>query len=310
MAVAVVGPTSYIAEHLASTLEVDGTGYHLITLRNKGEAIYKTKKRVIFREELTKEKVEAMGITSAVLCASMDAKECEQYPERAHDINTREVLNVVDALASGGTKRFMYLSTIKVYGEDLEGKITESTDASPKTIYAKTHYDTEEALRGLASKKGLDVIVVRLSNVFGAPITNNNSAWALAANCFARQMASAGYIDVKSPEIFRNILPMKSLISFITDWIKRRVDAHTFRVMNLGSETTLSMKSLAELVERCYLGQIGKDDIDSGAKKEKPSFQYSTDLTLERLYIIEEGENSSVLMEMKRLCDASRRLFG
>jgi len=165
-------------------------------------------------------------------------------------------------------------------------------------------------LRELASEKGLDVMVVRLSNVFGAPIMNKDSAWALAANSFARQMASKGSIDVKSPETVRNILPMKSLISFITNWLERRIDKHTFNVMNLGSETTLSMKSLAELVERCYLGQIGKDDIDSGAKKEEPTFQYSTELTLERLYIIEEGENSSVLMEMKRLCDASRRLFG
>lgn len=310
MSIALVGPTSYIAEHLASTLEEDGKDYYLVSLRNKGDAVYSTKGRVVFRDELTKARMEDMSISSAVLCASLSAQDCERDPERAHCINTKQVLDIVDTLTTAGTKRFMYLSTIKVYGEDLEGRVTEGTSASPTTIYGKTHYDTEIALRELASKRDIEVLVVRLSNVFGAPVGNKESAWSLAANCFARQMASKGSIDVRSPDIMRNILPMGKLVSFITDWLNRSIDTQSIELMNVGSGITLSMKSLANLVQECYCGHISEADLDSVANAEQSTFQYSTDLSLRITNGSEVEDNTSILLELRRLCDASKGLFG
>lgn len=310
MSIALVGPTSYIAEHLASTLEAVDKEYCLVSLRNKGAAVYTTKRRVVFCDELTKGSVEDMAISSAVICASMSAKDCERDPERAHYINTRKVLDVVEALAAGGAKRFMYLSTIKVYGEDLEGRVTERTDERPSTIYAKTHYDTEVALRELAARADVEVLVVRLSNVFGAPVGNQESAWSLAANCFARQIASKGSIDVKNPEIIRNILPMGKLVSFITGWLDKSIETNTVELVNIGSGTTLSMKDLAELVKGCYVGDIGEADIDLIANTKRGTFQYSTDLSLRMTNRREEEDNNLILLEMRRLCDASKELFG
>lgn len=310
MSIAIVGPTSYIAEHLASTLETDGKEYYLVSLRNRSEAEYTTTKRVIFSDELTKGNAEDIDISSAVLCASLSAQECERDPEKAHYINTRKVLDIVETLAARGTKRFMYLSTIKVYGEELEGRVTERTRTKPGTIYAKTHYNTEIALRELAARCDVEMLVVRLSNVFGAPVGNQESAWSLAANCFARQMASEGSIDVRSPEIVRNILPMGKLVSFITSWLDRSIETHTVELMNIGSGTTLSMKDLAELVKGCYFGDISEADLVLDAYNKGDTFQYSTDLPLRMTSRSERADNSLILLEMKRLCDASKIVFG
>ncbi|QNG28966.1 NAD(P)-dependent oxidoreductase [Synechococcus sp. LTW-R] len=310
MAVALVGPTSYIAERLASALDEAGKNYHLISLRNKGEAEYKTRRSVTSKDELTVDMIKDLGIDSAILCASMSAGECEQNPDKAHYINTEQVVATVDALARGGTKRFMYLSTIKVYGEGLEGRITERTNAAPTTIYGKTHYNTEVTLRRLASQRGIEVLMVRMSNVFGPPVTNKDSVWSLAANCFARQMASKGLIDVRSPKVMRNILPMEKLINFITAWLERGINAHRVEVVNLGSSTTLSMKSLAELIQECYCGRLGVDDIRSVANTEKAAFQFSTDHSSGLMSIARADDEEVVLFEMKRLCDTSRKLFG
>lgn len=310
MAIAIIGPTSYIAQHLASTLEGDSKEYYLLSLRDKGETEYEAKDNVVFRDELTKRMEEDMAISSAVLCASMTAKDCEQDPARAGYINTRKVLDMVHAMAEAGTKRFMYLSTIKVYGEDLNGRITESTSSDPETIYAKTHYDTEVALRELAAKKDLEVLVVRLSNVFGAPVFNKESAWSLAANCFAKQMASRGSIDVKSPEVIRNLLPMEKLVSFIERWIDNGIETQEIEVINMGSKATVSMRSLAQLVEGCFNEDIGEADIESMINTEKTAFQYSTDFSLRVIGRSDAEDSRSIWMEMRRLCDASKELFG
>lgn len=310
MVTAVVGPTSYIAERLVSSLDEAGEKYHLISLRKKGEALYNTKTGVNFKDELTVDMIKNMGIDSAVLCASMSAAECEQNPGKAHYINTEQVVEMVDALAQGGTNRFMYLSTIKVYGEDLEGTISETTNANPSTIYGKTHLNTEVALRRLASERGLEMLSVRMSNVFGPPVVNKDSAWSLAANCFARQMASEGVIDVRSPEVMRNILPMEKLISFIRIWLGSDCDTHGVKVINLGSRTTLSMKCLAKLIQKCYYGQIEVDDIRSVGNTEKSRFEFSTELSAGIMGGKEAEDESSVVLEMRKLCETTKELFG
>lgn len=310
MAIALIGPTSYIAEHLISTLDEAEKDYHLISLRKKGEATYEGRKNITFKDQLTTDLIKDMSISSAVLFASMSAVECEQNPRKADYVNTEQVVDMVDTIARGGTKRFMYLSTIKVYGEDLKGNITESTNAVPTTVYAKTHYNTEVALRRLASQKGLELLVVRVSNVFGAPVVNKDSAWSLAANCFARQMACEGLIDVRNPEVMRNILPMIMIINFITVWLEKGVDSNRVEIVNLGSSTTLSMKSLAELIQECYCGEIGVDDISTVANTVKAAFQFSTELSSGLMGNVRVDDKELVLFEMKRLCETSRKLFG
>ena len=309
MAIAIIGPTSYIAEHLINTLAEGGKDYHLISLRKRGEAVYEGN-NVTFKDELTVDMMKEMAVEAAILCVSMSAIECERDPGKAHYINTEQVVEIVDTLARGGTSRFMYLSTIKVYGEELEGRITESTNVAPATIYGETHYKAEVALRKLASEKGLEMLVVRMSNVFGPPVVDRDSAWSLAANCFAKQMASKGLIDVRSPEVMRNILPMEKLIRFITLWLERGIDTNRVEVVNLGSNTTLSMRSLAELIQECYCGQIGVDSIGIASSREKATFEFSTELSLGIVESMEARDNSSILLEMKRLCKTSKKLFG
>ena len=310
MTIAIVGPTSYVAEHLKAALDEDGRGLRLISLRRKGEVAYDDDREIVFEDDLTIPVIKDMGISSVVLCASLDAKECELHPQKAQLVNTGKVVKLVDMLSRASVKRFMYLSTIKVYGEDLVGEVTEETLARPESTYAMTHYETELALRELASKRGFELIVVRLSNVFGAPLVFKEAAWALAANCFARQMASQGSIDVKSPEVVRNILPMGVLIDFITSWLEREIDTSAIQIVNVGSKTTLSMSRLARLIRGYYLGELKEDCVHLYHKYEENGFRYSIEKMTGLVNRIEEDDRLRVVLELRELCVKSREIFG
>lgn len=307
MTLAIVGPTSYIAEHLASSLEDLKKEYHLISLRNRGDIEYEITKEVYFLEELTEAKVHAMGITSVIICTSMLAADCDEDPQRAAVVNTRLVLMAVDLMQRAGVKRFLYLSTIKVYGEDLSGNVTEKTAVDPKTAYSRTHYETEVALNNMRSSSGVEVLVIRLSNVFGAPVSRKESAWSLATNCFARQMAAKGSIEVKSPGVFRNILPVSSLTDFILLWLEAS-RTEGFDVINVGSKVTLSMSSMAQLVRDVFCGSLNRHDQVNIACEEY-GFRYSIERMLEITGKSGKDQDSAIFWELERLCNASKRAF-
>lgn len=307
MTIAIIGPTSYIAEHLTSSLESHKKEYHLISLRNRGDIRYEMAKEVYFLEELTEAKVHAMGITSVIICTSMLASECDEDPQMAAVVNTRLVLMAVDLMQRAGVERFLYLSTIKVYGEDLSGNVTEKTAVDPQTIYSRTHYETEVALNSMRSSSGVEVLVIRLSNVFGAPVSHKESAWSLATNCFARQMAAKGSIEVKSPGVFRNILPISSLTAFILLWIETS-KTEGFDVINIGSTMTLSMSSIAQLVQDIFCGNLIEHD-QGNITEQEYGFRYSIDRMLEITGKSGKNQDRSVFLELERLCNASKRAF-
>ena len=308
MTVAIIGPTSYIAEHLTSSLERLKKEYHLISLRKRGDIRYEIAKEVYFLEELTESKVHEMGITSVIICASLLASECDEDPQRAAIVNTRFVLMAVDLMQRAGIDRFLYLSTIKVYGEDLCGDVTEKTIVDPKTVYSRTHYETEVALNSMRSNRGVEVLVLRLSNVFGAPVSHKESAWSLATNCFAQQMAAKGSIEVKSPGVFRNILPISSLTAFILLWIEKTERTQGFEIMNVGSNMTLPMSSIAQLVQDVFCGDLSRHDQVNITGREY-GFRYAVDRMLEFTGTSGKDQDRAVIWELERLCDASRRAF-
>ena len=310
MTIAIIGPTSYIGEHLSSSFEGLQKEYRLISLRKRRDVKYEFPREVYFLEELTEAMVREMGITSVIICTSLLASECEVSPQRAAMVNTRLVLMAVDFFQRAGVKRFLYLSTIKVYGEDLGGDVTEKTAVSPKTIYSKTHYDTELALRSVGSNRGLEVLILRLSNVFGAPIRNKESAWALATNCFAQQMATTGSIDVKSPGVFRNILPIRSLTTFIGLWVEEGFRSERFEIVNIGSSMTLSMCQIAQLVKDVFCGDLDSSEKEPITPRSEGGFRYSVVKMLKLMGKSDKETDRDVLAELRSLCDISKRTFG
>jgi nucleoside-diphosphate-sugar epimerase len=103
------------------------------------------------------------AITSGVARESADA-------QSIIDVNLSGTVAIVRAAAEAGVCRFLFPSSLTVYGENLYGRtpVHEAvTPPAPDTLYGITKYAAERAAQRLGKLWGLDVVAGRIGSVFG-----------------------------------------------------------------------------------------------------------------------------------------------
>lgn len=95
--------------------------------------------------------------------------------EEYHKINVVGTLGLAQQASNYGVKRFIFLSTIKVNGEQTaSGKPFKEDDVpNPQDDYAKSKLEAEEGLFLIAKKTGMEVIVLRPVLVYGPGVKAN-----------------------------------------------------------------------------------------------------------------------------------------
>ncbi|WP_405120543.1 NAD-dependent epimerase/dehydratase family protein [Pseudomonas leptonychotis] len=90
-------------------------------------------------------------------------------------VNAYGTLQLAQQAADAGIRRFVFVSTIKVSGEETEsGKyFTISTTANPHGAYALSKYQAEQGLFELASRVAMEVVVVRPPLIYGPGVKAN-----------------------------------------------------------------------------------------------------------------------------------------
>ena len=82
--------------------------------------------------------------------------------------NAEKTRALAQHAARAGARRLVFLSTIKVNGEETHGRAFRFDDpVAPAGAYARSKRAAEEALNEIASETGLDVAVVRAPLVYG-----------------------------------------------------------------------------------------------------------------------------------------------
>ena len=90
-------------------------------------------------------------------------------------INVAGTLDVAQQAAAAGVKRFIYLSSVKVNGEETfgGGRFTAKDSGRPMNAYAIGKDEAEIGLRSLALLSGLKVVIIRPPLVYGARVQGN-----------------------------------------------------------------------------------------------------------------------------------------
>jgi nucleoside-diphosphate-sugar epimerase len=103
------------------------------------------------------------------LAAISSLPECEVNPQKAFDVNVNGLVNLLNACRNSKVKRFIFASTSAVYENNISSKkLVESDLVSPNLIYATTKYCAELFCRSYAQNYGMDIVICRFFNVFGA----------------------------------------------------------------------------------------------------------------------------------------------
>lgn len=96
-------------------------------------------------------------------------------------VNTHAALTLARQAAEAGTKRMIYLSSVKVNGEMSPRPLRESDPSQPADPYGVSKHEAEEALGHLARTTKLEVVIVRPPLVYGPGVKANFASLQRAA---------------------------------------------------------------------------------------------------------------------------------
>ena len=89
-------------------------------------------------------------------------------------VNLHGTENLARQAAAAGIKRFVYVSSIKVNGEQTTGESFAASDtANPQDPYGVSKWEAEQALHRVAQETSLEVVIVRPPLVYGAGVKGN-----------------------------------------------------------------------------------------------------------------------------------------
>jgi UDP-glucose 4-epimerase len=287
-AVVITGARGYIGGRLVGHLETRGDhSLRLIDRSNAGDL-----------------KEACAGADAVVHLAGANEILTAENPEEALAETVSTTWQTARAAAEGGVRRFVYVSTVHVYGAALEGAVLdERVLPAPRGAYAVARLASEHA----AGSHDVDLVVLRLTNAVGAPDRPDVQRWTLVANDLCRQAALTGALRLRSHGWqWRDFVPMADVVGILEAALDPpAVPAGTF---NLGSGTPTTVRGLAELVQDAFESLTGErpplhapDGPDERPKTHRVSVQRLADLGLRA-----GGELAAAVEETASFCLAHR----
>jgi nucleoside-diphosphate-sugar epimerase len=186
-------------------------------------------------------------------------------------VNLHGTVNLAEAAAKEGIKRFVYVSSIKVNGEFTEKQnFTEEDVPNPQDPYAISKWYAEKALRKIEKETGMEVVILRPPLIYGPGVKAN----------FA---ALLKLVDKKLPLPLASINNKRSLV-YVGNFV----------------EAIIICATHASAAGQTYLVSDGEDvSIPQLIKKiafalNKPSYLFPFPVTVMRLFTKIIGKTASV----------------
>ena len=88
-------------------------------------------------------------------------------------VNTEGTKHLALKAAKAGVKRLVFISSIKVNGEETEAAYSEDSPAQPSDPYGISKWEAEQGLRQIEAETGLEVVIVRPTLVYGPGVKAN-----------------------------------------------------------------------------------------------------------------------------------------
>jgi nucleoside-diphosphate-sugar epimerase len=177
--VVVTGANGFVGRALCKSLV--GAGYSTIgTVRTHGRVDASTRCAYAITGDIdrTTNWFSCLNAADAVvhLAAQMQdihASDSEPLAELRR-VNVEGTENLAWQAAASGVKRFVYVSSVKVHGEQMSGRPVTVDDApSPTDPYAISKLEAERVLRHVAAETGLQVTLVRPPLIYGPGVQGN-----------------------------------------------------------------------------------------------------------------------------------------
>jgi nucleoside-diphosphate-sugar epimerase len=154
-------------------------------------------------------------------------------------LNVDATLKLAAQAAEVGVKRFIFVSSIKVNGEQtVTGKAFSETDRpAPQDAYGQSKHEAEIGLRSLASATGMEVVIIRPPLVYGSGVKANFAA-------LMRAVQSGWPLPLGSVHNQRSLVALDNLVDLIVTCLDHPAAANQTFLVSDGQDL-----STAELVQ-------------------------------------------------------------
>ena len=210
------------------------------------------------RNEKIIEQISELKADIIIHLVSLDHHDSEKSPVLVSEINVLPTWNLLNSCSKNGLKKFIYFSTIHVYGKNQNGQIIEDQSVSPFSAYGLTHALSEEICNYYHRKKQTECINIRLSNSFGEPVFSDAKCWNLIVNELTRSAFLNKKIVLKgdgSP--IRDFIHYSDICKTINSLIENKLNKEN--TFHLSSSKSRTMLDVAIEVRNVYYNIYGEE---------------------------------------------------
>jgi nucleoside-diphosphate-sugar epimerase len=250
--VIITGATGFIGSCLCSCFQ--NAGHEVVPLARSLPKPELIKKEI---KEWMECDVQSDSLPGAKLSADMiihlaSANEVVSRDVKAGvNISVMGTKNVLDFAVNNRIGKFIFFSTLQVYGTEAQGTISEDTPPTPYNDYGLNHLFAEQYVQMYARKGLVRAGIVRPANVYGPFTSHTVDRWTPVPACFCRE----AYLD-KTITIMSSGKQLRNFVSL--DYVSRTIEviAHRFPdscdIINIGSSQTYSIMEVAHKVRKAY----------------------------------------------------------
>ena len=158
-------------------------------------------------------------------------------------VNVAGAMKLARQAAAAGVVRFVFLSSVKVNGE--QGVYTESAPSAPVDPYGISKSEAEVGLRQIAAETGMEVVIIRAPLVYGPGVKANFQA-------LLHAVARGVPLPLGAIHNRRSLVALDNLVDFILTCIKHPAAANETFLVSDGEDlsTTDLIRRLARAMGR------------------------------------------------------------
>lgn len=124
-------------------------------------------------------------------------------------VNLRGTMQLAEGAAAAGVRRFIYISTIKVNGEQTIDKPFVADDPpAPQDAYAISKHEAENALRTICARTNMELVIIRPPLVYGPGVKGNFDR-------LLRLVSRGTPLPLGAVDNRRSMVSLKNVVDFI-----------------------------------------------------------------------------------------------
>lgn len=201
------------------------------------------------------EKLNTYHINAIIHFAGQSSGEVSfSNPLSDQNSNTTSTLLLLKYAKEKGIKKFIYASSMSVYGDHQSLPVTEESATIPKSFYAIGKLASEHYLRAY-SNTSLQTIALRLFNVYGPGQNLNNMKQGMLSIYLAQALQKKEILVKGSLNRFRDLVYIDDVVDAVKIFLDKDIEKH-HSVYNISNGYPVKVFEMIEAIKNNLDGEI------------------------------------------------------